>query len=386
MFAYDREVAERYPGIRAGLVHATGLANGPSSPGLLQEYRAEQQAASERLSATALADLPSIVAWRRAFTGFGAKPTQYRNAAEALLRRLDKHGDIPSISTLVDLGNLVSIRYAMPVAVFDRAGVAGSITVRFARGDEAFTDLGSTEITHPDPGEVAFVDEEDIVCARRWCWRQSAQSATSASTTAALIVVEGQHDSAAHDVEAAAGDLVALLGAHQPGSLTSPRLLSGRPAVELRSAAPGDADDVAEIWRLGWRDGHEGLVPEELVEIRTDEAFRTRAANRVHDTTVAAVDGTVAGFIMVVDDEVEQVYVSSAHRGSGVAQALIAEAERQVKANGHDKAWLAVVAGNGRARAFYERVGWDDEGPFDYAAATEHGRVTVPCHRYTKAV
>jgi len=382
VFAYDSDLAERYPGIRAGLVHATGLANGPSSPALLEAYRAEQSAASGRLAATALADLPSIVAWRRAFTAFGAKPTQYRNAAEALLRRLDKHGDIPSISTLVDLGNLVSIRYAMPVAVFDRAGVAGSITVRFARGDEPFTDLGSSEVTHPDPGEVVFVDEEDVVCARRWCWRQSAQSATSASTTEALVVVEGQHETAEEDIRAAVGDLVALLAAHQPDSRT--RVLAGGPAVEIRSAASEDAGAVAEIWRVGWRDGHEGLVPQELVEIRTDESFRTRAAKRVRDTTVATVEGGVAGFVMVVDDEVEQVYVSSAHRGSGVAHALIAEAERHVKANGHDQAWLAVVAGNGRARAFYERAGWEDEGPFDYAAATERGPITVPCHRYTK--
>jgi DNA/RNA-binding domain of Phe-tRNA-synthetase-like protein len=221
VFAYDRDVAQRYPMIRAGLVHATGLANDPSSPALLDEYRAEQRAAAERLSAAALADMPSIVAWRRAFTAFGAKPTQYRNAAEALLRRLDKHGDIPSISTLVDLGNLVSIRYAMPVAVFDRAGVAGSITVRFARGDEPFLDLGSSESVHPEPGEVVFVDEKEVVCARRWCWRQSAQSATSSTTTEALIVVEGQHESAERDVQAASDDLVALLAAHQAGSRTS---------------------------------------------------------------------------------------------------------------------------------------------------------------------
>jgi DNA/RNA-binding domain of Phe-tRNA-synthetase-like protein/GNAT superfamily N-acetyltransferase len=386
VFAYDRDVAERYPGIRAGLVHATGLANGPSSPEQLEEYRAEQLAASARLSATPLAELPSIVAWRRAFTAFGAKPTQYRNAAEALLRRLDKHGDIPSISTLVDLGNLVSIRYALPVAVFDGAGVAGSITVRLARGDEAFTDLGSTEVTHPDPGEVVFVDEDDVVCARRWCWRQSAQSATGASTTEALIVVEGQHDAAAQDVEAAAGDLVALLAAHQPGSRTSSQVLSGRAAVELRSAAPGDVDDIAEIWRLGWRDGHEGLVPQELVEARTDESFRTRAGDRVADTTVAVVDGAVAGFTMVVGDEVEQVYVSAGHRGTGVAGVLMAEAERQVRANGHERGWLVVVAGNRRARAFYERAGWRNEGPFDYTATSEGGPIVVPCHRYTKVV
>ena len=114
------------------------------------------------------------------------------------------------------------------------------------------------------------------------------------------------------------------------------------------------------------------------------ESFRIRASERVGDTTVATVDGAVAGFVMVVDDEVEQVYVSALHRGTGVAAVLMDEAERQVRANGHGKAWLAVVAGNARARAFYERAGWCDEGPFEYAAASEGGPIAVPCHRYTK--
>lgn len=229
MFAYDPSLVERYPTIRAGVVHAGGLVNGPSTPELLQEYRAEQLAAASRLSATTLADLPSIAAWRRAFTSFGAKPTQYRSAAEALLRRLAKHGDIPTISTLVDVGNLVSIRYAMPVAVFDPTRIAGSITVRFADGGERFTDLGSSESVHPDPGEVVFVDGDEVVCARRWCWRQSAQSATSASTVEALYVIEGHHDAAGDDVESALVDLAALLASHQPDSRTESYLLS--PAV-----------------------------------------------------------------------------------------------------------------------------------------------------------
>lgn len=156
--------------------------------------------------------------------------------------------------------------------------------------------------------------------------------------------------------------------------------------IELRQARREDAPEIAEIWRLGWRDGHLGFVPDELVEARTDESFRTRAAARVGDTTVAVADGAVAGFVMVVDDEVEQVYVSRDHRGTGVAAALIAEAEAQVRANGHTEAWLAVVAGNARARAFYERSGWRDDGPFDYAAAGDDGPITVPCHRYAKPV
>ena len=68
--------------------------NRPSPSALLDAYRAEQRAAAERLSATPVAELPSIAAWRRVFTRFGAEPTRYRNAAEALLRRLAKHGDI----------------------------------------------------------------------------------------------------------------------------------------------------------------------------------------------------------------------------------------------------------------------------------------------------
>lgn len=226
MFAYDPAVLERYPTIRAGVVHATGVANGAAPTRLRDEYRAEQRAALARLDGTPIAEIPSIVAWRRAFTAFGARPTQYRNAAEALLRRLAKHGDIPSISALVDLGNLVSIRHAMPVAVVDRAGVAGSITVRFATGAERFTDLGSSDTGSPEPGEVVFVDEDDTVCARRWCWRQSAQSATGPGTTDALLVVEGHHDTAGEDVGSALADLTVLLAAHQPGSAAEPSLLS----------------------------------------------------------------------------------------------------------------------------------------------------------------
>ena len=226
MFAYDGAVVERYPEIRAGVVHATGLANGPSPQELLDEYGAEQRAASGRLGATAIADLPQIAAWRRAFARFGAKPTQHRNAAEALLRRLAKRGDVPSINTLVDIGNLVSIRYAMPVAVFDWANIAGSIAVRFATGAEPFTDLGSSESVHPDPGEVVFVDEDNVVAARRWCWRQSAQSATGPATVEALIVVEGLHEDAVGATASALADLASLLGLYQSQARLEPYLLS----------------------------------------------------------------------------------------------------------------------------------------------------------------
>ena len=98
------------------------------------------------------------------------------------------------------------------------------------------------------------------------------------------------------------------------------------------------------------------------------------------------VDGEVAGFVMVVDDEVEQVFVDSAHRGSGLAGVLLDEAERQVAAGGHDVAWLAVVVGNARARRFYARRGWADEGDLPYEVTAGGATYVSPCRRYVKRV
>ena len=139
IFCYDPALLDRYPTIRGGVILADPLRNGPTPPQLAEAFRAEQAAVLARIGATPLSEIPSLAAWRRAFSAFGVQPTQYRNAAEALLRRLTKKGDIPNISLLVDLGNLVSIRYGLPVAVFDRRATTGAVTVRFAEGDESFT-------------------------------------------------------------------------------------------------------------------------------------------------------------------------------------------------------------------------------------------------------
>jgi putative acetyltransferase len=157
-------------------------------------------------------------------------------------------------------------------------------------------------------------------------------------------------------------------------------------SVTLRPGTADDADAVAEIWFAGWHPAHAGHVPDGLTERRTLAAFHERAPQRVADTTVAEVDGEVAGFIMVVGDEVEQVYVAPAHQGRGVAAVLLAEAERQVAADGHRVAWLAVAIGNGRARAFYEKQGWTDAADLPYEVVALGETFVSPCRRYEKRV
>ena len=156
--------------------------------------------------------------------------------------------------------------------------------------------------------------------------------------------------------------------------------------VIIRQAQPEDVPSIATIWFKGWQDGHLGHVPDALIQARTQESFLARASARTAETTVAAIGGEVAGFVMVVDDEVEQVYVAAGHRGSGVADPLLAEAERLVAEQQYEEAWLAVVAGNLRARRFYERHGWRDTGAFDYVAKGASQPIVVPSHRYVKRV
>jgi GNAT superfamily N-acetyltransferase len=157
--------------------------------------------------------------------------------------------------------------------------------------------------------------------------------------------------------------------------------------TSIRPAGDADMAAVADLWHEGWHSGHAGHVPEGLTALRTLEAFHARTPSRVSDTTVAlSADGDLIGFVMVVGDEVEQVFVGAGARGSGVASLLLAEAERQVAAGGHAVAWLAVVAGNARARRFYEKSGWADEGDLPYEVTAGGVTWTSPCRRYVKRV
>ena len=229
-FSYDNEVTERFPTVVGGVIHADGVANRPSPAELTAAFLAEQHSVRERLGDTPLSELPTLAAWRSVFRGFGVNPTKYRSAAEALLRRLTKQGEVPSINTLVDLANLVSIRYALPVAVFDQRAVNGPTVVRLAHGGETWSDLGSSEAQHPEAGEVIFSDDDETVSARRWCWRQSRASAAGDDTTEILVTVEGHHETAPDDVDRALRDLQSLLGSYaSPSGVRSAILDAANP-------------------------------------------------------------------------------------------------------------------------------------------------------------
>lgn len=156
--------------------------------------------------------------------------------------------------------------------------------------------------------------------------------------------------------------------------------------VSIRPAASGDIDVIASIWQTGWADGHAGRVPPELERQRRNGSWSREVERRLPHTWVAECDGDVVGFVTVVGDEVEDIYVTPAARGSGVAKLLLRHGEVAVRDAGFTTAWLAVVAGNDRARRFYEREGWQNGGAFEHRARIEAGPIVVPALRYVLLV
>lgn len=189
-FRHSPLVLERFPELRAATIPLVGIDPELSFAAAVDRHQAQARA---RLAQQSEGEFPEIQAWRRAFSRMGLKPTQYRSAPEALLRRLRTDDHLPALHPLIDLCNALSAAFALPVAVLDREQIAGMLEVRPARGHERFRSFSGDD-EHPDPGEIIFVDEDDVAHARRWCHRQSMASAVSAGTTSAFIVAETMHD------------------------------------------------------------------------------------------------------------------------------------------------------------------------------------------------
>jgi GNAT superfamily N-acetyltransferase len=156
--------------------------------------------------------------------------------------------------------------------------------------------------------------------------------------------------------------------------------------VEVREAAETELDQLADVWFLSWKDAHEGLVPVALARLRTWESFRERLRAALSSVRVIGQPGAPLGFYMLKDDELYQLFVAAAARGTGVAVALIDDAEARLAANGVETAWLACAIGNDRAARFYEKRGWHRAGTVVNLAETSEGTFALDVWRYEKVL
>ncbi|MBW2610390.1 MAG: hypothetical protein JRC68_08620 [Deltaproteobacteria bacterium] len=195
-FYHATEIWEQFPQLVPGLMVVDGINPDADIEKYLEPW---YQRARERLGQGPESQMPEVASWRNAYSQMGLKPSKYRSAAEALLRRFKRENDLPRLHPLVDLCNAVSLAFALPVAVFDLDNVEQYIEVRHAIGDEQYLAFNN-EIETPAPGEVIFADAAKQVHARRWTFRQSRRSTIRPETTRVLILSEGLHETADQDV------------------------------------------------------------------------------------------------------------------------------------------------------------------------------------------
>jgi len=198
------EVFALAPGYRRWMVLAEALSNGPSPASLVQELRAQEAALRDQLSADRITEHPRIAAWREAYKRFGARPSDFRASIEALARRVLRGDALPAINALVDIGNLVSLRYLMPVGA--HPWPEAPLSLRPAQAGDEFLPPDGSPVETPAPGEIVFA-QGHAVLTRRWTWRQAAGTQTLPQTQAVFFNLDALAPVTQDDLQAAARDV-----------------------------------------------------------------------------------------------------------------------------------------------------------------------------------
>jgi ribosomal protein S18 acetylase RimI-like enzyme len=154
----------------------------------------------------------------------------------------------------------------------------------------------------------------------------------------------------------------------------------------VRAAEETEIESLAKLWHDGWHDAHAQIVPAELTRLRTLECFAPRLREALASVRVIGPPGAPLGFFMLKGSELYQLYVTAHARGSGIATALMADAEDRLAASGVEIAWLACAIGNDRAARFYEKCGWHRAATFVSHLETSEGILPLEVWRYEKAL
>lgn len=231
-YTISDEIFRQFPGYVRGVVLAHGVKNEVSSLELVALLREAEESLRARLDLETLNDHPRIKPWREAYRAFGAKPSEFRSSIEAMTRRVLRHDPLPSINALVDIGNVVSLRYLLPTGSHAIDVLTQDIALRHASGDERFVPFGSQEMEHPLKGEVIFT-EGDTVLTRRWTWRQSTHTLTLIETKDVEFNVDALPPFEIGEVKAACEAVMELVGRFCGGELRYEILSGEHPSLCL---------------------------------------------------------------------------------------------------------------------------------------------------------
>jgi DNA/RNA-binding domain of Phe-tRNA-synthetase-like protein len=139
---------------------------------------------SDRYAGLLPSEISGLQEARYLYKSFGMDPSRHRPSSEALLRRVLKGKDLYPISNVVDTCNLASLKFLLPVGMYDLALVTGDVELRTGVEGEQFPGIRKGEV-HLS-GRLGLFDDQGPFGSPT---SDSARTCTSAATTAIFAVI-----------------------------------------------------------------------------------------------------------------------------------------------------------------------------------------------------
>ena len=236
LFKIDSRIFEDFPGVMIGVVVVHDIDNTKTHKSVQELLKNEQEHLKQLIKIDDLAEHPHIAPWRNAYKKFGAKPKKHSSSIENLVKRVLKGESLRHINTLVDLYNVVSLRYLLPAGGKDLATIEGDIQLTVAGEREKPTVLlGEKEARAPQPGEVFYKDNNGAMC-RRWNWKEADHTKLTEKTTHAFLVLEALPPVTREILVVGAHQLATYIEHYCGGSATVALLDENNPEVVLQEA------------------------------------------------------------------------------------------------------------------------------------------------------
>jgi DNA/RNA-binding domain of Phe-tRNA-synthetase-like protein len=190
-----------------GLLEAEEVRLGPLSP----EFAEERDRLTARLVAHYAgkqpADIPGVAETRALFHQLDIDPTKTRPSSEALLRRVLQGKGLPEVNAAVDVCNLCSLEHQLPLGLYDRDRVRGTIRVRVGREGEGYNGIRKQRVNLS--GRLLLADDEGPFGAPT---SDSMRTAVGPRTRNLLVVLFSPPERAGVHVSAALERIAELLG------------------------------------------------------------------------------------------------------------------------------------------------------------------------------
>ncbi|MBI2601293.1 hypothetical protein HYW42_05070 [Candidatus Daviesbacteria bacterium] len=229
----EDEIFKQYPEVILGVAVLHNIDNKGTNPEIADLLRNAEENAVESMGNIPIIEQPSIIPWREAYRKFGAKPKDYPSSIENLLRRTSKGEQVRHINKLVDIYNVISLKYFVPVGGEDLAKIEGNVLLTFAADNETpVVLLGEQEARPPYPNEVIYKDNQGTIC-RRWNWKEVDRTKLTEETSNAFIVIEGLPPIGRENIQQAVTKLVELIKKYCGGEIQTAILDKSNPQIAL---------------------------------------------------------------------------------------------------------------------------------------------------------